>query len=71
MSKPLSLVATLVGILLVVLAIVYWTVPAQSLPAFLPGYEAGAAAVHVKHGIASAVVGVVLIAFGWFSGRRA
>ena len=62
--------AYLLGALLIVVAIVYFTVPAESLPSFFPGHEPGMTRVRLKHGIASGVVGVVLLAVGWFLGRR-
>jgi hypothetical protein len=62
--------AYLLGALLIVIAIVYFTVPAESLPSFFPGHEAGMTRVRLKHGIASGVVGVILLAVGWFLGRR-
>jgi hypothetical protein len=63
-------IAIVLGLVLVVVAIVYFVVPAGSLPAFFPGFEAGSARIHVKHGIASAVAAVVLFGIGWFVGRR-
>jgi hypothetical protein len=66
----MKLVLTLLGVILLVIAAVYFLVPADQLPSFFPGYEAGATRVHVKHGIASGVVGVVLIAAGVFMGRK-
>jgi hypothetical protein len=62
--------AYLLGALLIVVAIVYFVVPAESLPSFFPGHEPGMTRVRLKHGIASGVVGVVLLAVGWFLGRR-
>jgi hypothetical protein len=62
--------AYLLGALLIVVAIVYFVVPAESLPSFFPGHEAGMTRVRLKHGIASGVVGVILLAVGWFLGRR-
>jgi hypothetical protein len=63
-------IAYLLGIVLIVLAVVYLVVPADSLPSFLPGHEAGLARVRTKHGLASGAAGVVLLAVGWFIGRR-
>jgi hypothetical protein len=40
------------------------------LPGFFPGHEAGVTKVHIKHGIASGVFGLVLIGAGMFLGRR-
>jgi hypothetical protein len=62
-------VAIVLGLVLAVIAVVYWVVPAGSLPGFFPGFEAGATRVHVKHGIVAAVAAVVLFAFAWYSGR--
>jgi hypothetical protein len=63
-------VAYLLGIVLIIIAGIYLAVPAESLPSFFPGHEAGLARVRLKHGIASGAVGVVLLAIGWFVGRR-
>jgi hypothetical protein len=62
--------ATILGLILAVVAIVYFVVPAESLPAFFPGFEAGSTRVHVKHGVVSAVGAVVLFGVGWWAGRR-
>jgi hypothetical protein len=62
-------VAILLGLAFAALAIVYWTMPAGSLPGFLPGFEPGSALMHVKHGIAAAVVALLCVAFGWYTGR--
>ena len=61
--------AIVLGLIFAAIAIVYWVVPASSLPAFFPGFEADSPRVHVKHGIASAVVAIVLFAIGWYAGR--
>jgi hypothetical protein len=62
-------IAIVLGLICVALAILYFVVPAGSLPSFLPGYELGSPRVHMKHGIAAAVAAVVLFAIGWFIGR--
>jgi len=38
MNKPLVLIAAILGIVFLVLACVYWFVPAGSLPTFMPGF---------------------------------
>ncbi len=63
-------VAYLLGIILIIIAGIYLAVPADSLPSFFPGHEAGLARVRLKHGIASGAVGVILLLIGWFVGRR-
>ncbi len=65
-SRPVVILATLVGLALIALAFVYWVEPARSLPSWLPGHEAGSSHHHIKHGIASFVVGLALLVFAWF-----
>jgi hypothetical protein len=62
-------VAIILGLAFAAVAIVYWTMPAGSLPGFLPGFEAGSTVVHMKHGIAAAAAAVLCFAFGWYAGR--
>jgi hypothetical protein len=66
----MKLVLTLLGVVLLVVAAVYFLVPADQLPGFFPGHEAGAARVHMKHGIVAGVIGIILIGAGMFMGRR-
>jgi len=58
--------AVVLGVLLVVVAIIYWAEPASSLPGFFPGHEAGSDHHHFKHGIAAFVVALGLFAYAWF-----
>jgi hypothetical protein len=66
----MKLILTLLGVVLLVVAAVYFLVPADQLPGFLPGHEAGVARMHYKHGIVSGVAGLVLLAAGMWAGRR-
>ena len=59
----------ILGLACAAAAIAYWVVPAGSLPGFVPGFEAGSDHIHVKHGIAAAVVAAALLGFAFF--RRA
>jgi hypothetical protein len=63
-------IATLLGVVLLVVAAVYFLLPADQLPGFFPGHEAGVTRVHYKHGIVAGVFGVVLLAAGVWIGRR-
>ncbi len=65
-DRFLALLAALAGLVLIVIAIVYFAEPARSLPGFFPGHQAGSSHHHTKHGIASLAVGLVLLAFAWF-----
>jgi len=67
----ISIVATVLGIVFVILAVYYWMTPAKSLPAFFPGYEASSLTKHFKHGIASLLLGFGCFALAWFqSGKK-
>jgi uncharacterized membrane-anchored protein YitT (DUF2179 family) len=70
MSKPLPLVAALLGVVFLALAVVYFLIPAGSLPSVLPGFEAGSEHIHSKHAIVSLIVALALFAFAWFQRAR-
>jgi hypothetical protein len=65
-----SIVAGLLGIVLIGAAITYFLTPANSLPAFLPGYDPNLATMHYKHGVGALVVGVALLGYVWFASRK-
>jgi hypothetical protein len=66
----MKLILTLLGVVLLVVAAVYFLIPADQLPGFFPGHGAGMTRMHYKHGIVSGVVGVVLLGAGVWMGRR-
>lgn len=63
-------IITIVGVILIVVAAVYFLVPADTLPSFFPGHETGLARIRVKHGLLSGGLGIVLLIISWFAGRR-
>ncbi len=76
MSKHRNLIppAIVLGVLLLVVAVVYFVDPAKSLPSFFPGHDATSS--HVKHAIAALALGAGALVFAWFqtgpkSGRAA
>ncbi len=68
--RKLVVPAVVVGVLLIVVAIVYFVTPEHSLPAFFPGHTSASSAEashhHTKHGIAAVVVALACFAFAWF-----
>jgi len=66
----MKLVLNALGVIFLIVASMYFLVPADQLPGFLPGHEAGVTRMHVKHGVVSGVVGVALIAAGTWMGRK-
>ena len=66
----MKLILTLLGVVLLIVAAVYFVVPADQLPGFFPGHEARVTHTHIKHGILAGILGVVLLAAGVWMGRR-
>jgi hypothetical protein len=68
--RKLALLVAIVGVLLIAVAVVYFTMPAKSLPTFFPGHVSASSAEaghhHSKHGIAALVVALACFAFAWF-----
>jgi uncharacterized membrane protein HdeD (DUF308 family) len=69
-SRKLIVPVVLLGVLLIVVAVIYFVQPAHSLPSFFPGHvsatDAEATHHHTKHGIAALVVALACFAFAWF-----
>jgi hypothetical protein len=63
-------IVLIVGLVLIVIAGIYFMMPADSLPNFFPGHEAGLARIRVKHGLLSGGLGIVLILAAWIMGRK-
>ena len=70
-TKTITSLSVIIGVLFVILAVVYWTVPAGSLPSFMPGFIEASDKVHFKHGLGSLILGLALFAYAWFkSGKK-
>jgi len=70
-NPQMRILAYVLALVCAVAAVIYYTMPADRLPMFMPGYDPTLALPHVKHAIAAAVAAVVLFLIGWFLGRRA
>jgi Na+/H+ antiporter NhaD/arsenite permease-like protein len=68
--RKLLVPAIVLGVVLVVVAIVYFAESAHSLPSFFPGHVSASSSEanhhHTKHGIAALVVALACFAFAWF-----
>jgi flagellar basal body-associated protein FliL len=68
--RKLVIPAIVLGVVLLVVAVVYFVTPEHSLPSFFPGHvssaDAEANSHHTKHGIAALVVALACFAFAWF-----
>ncbi len=58
--------AILAGIVLIVIAVVYFAEPASSLPSFFPGHDANSSHHHTKHGLLALILGLGCFVFAWF-----
>ncbi len=67
MKTVLTWGSVVLGIFFIGLAVYYWRTPAGLLPSYLPGYLAGSAHAHFKHGLASLILGLFLFIVAWFN----
>ena len=65
----MRMLAYLLAIICLIAAVMYFAMPAGSLPTFMPGYMAGSDHIHIKRAAIAAVVAIVLFLIGWFLGR--
>jgi uncharacterized membrane protein YkvA (DUF1232 family) len=66
----MKLILTVLGVLLLSMAGIYFLMPADQLPAFFPGHNDDVMRLHTKHGIAAGVAGLALIAASIWVGRK-
>ena len=63
-------IVIVIGVILIVVAAVYFLVPADALPTFFPGHESGLMRIRAKHGMLSGALGIALLALSWWMGRK-
>ena len=70
-SKSLVIASVVLGIIFILIGIYYFVTPAGSLATFVPGFEVGSTHIHLKHGIASIILGIAVFIYAWFkSGKK-
>jgi uncharacterized membrane protein HdeD (DUF308 family) len=71
-DRLLVTLATLLGVVLVAIGVVYIALNEHNIPSFFPGHvDHPSSHHHVKHGIAAILLGLACFAFAWFrSGPR-
>lgn len=71
-NRRLLMIAGIVaGVVLIVIALVYFISPASSLPVFFPGYNPALASHHWKHGLLALILGVGGFVLAWFNSGSA
>ncbi|HEY4140900.1 MAG TPA: hypothetical protein VGM57_05770 [Pseudolabrys sp.] len=66
----MKMLLIVLGLALIVVAAVYFLMPADQLPSFFPGHDAGLMRIRKTHGMVAAAAGIVSLAAGWWMGRR-
>jgi NADH:ubiquinone oxidoreductase subunit 5 (subunit L)/multisubunit Na+/H+ antiporter MnhA subunit len=68
--RKLVVPAIILGVLMLVVAVIYFVQPEHSLPSFFPGHASESSPEanhhHSKHGIAALVVAIACFIFAWF-----
>jgi hypothetical protein len=65
--RPITAALVALGVVFIVLAVVYFTTAASSLPSFMPGHQAGSSHHHTKHGLVMIALAVLSWIGAWFS----
>lgn len=65
--RLLMIAGIIAGIILVVIAIIYFLNPASGLPSFFPGYSPTLATHHWKHGLLALILGAGGFVLAWFN----
>jgi hypothetical protein len=65
-NRQIAAAAVVIGVVLIVIAIIYWVSTASSLPSFFPGHKTGSSTHHFKHGLAALLLGLACFVLAWF-----
>lgn len=68
--RPIAIAIAVLGVLAAVAAILYFALPAHSLPSLLPGRVAHINGHRNRRGAAAAVVAVVLFGLAWMVAKH-
>jgi uncharacterized protein YacL len=63
----MRIVAYLLAIICIIAAVMYAVMPAESLPTFMPGYQAHSDHIHKTHAVAATIAAIILFLIGWLS----
>ena len=69
MSRLLTVVLVVLGILAVVVGVIYLVEPIHSLPSFFPGHAPRGQGYHHIRGYIAIAVGIILLILAWIAGR--
>jgi len=63
----LAVILGIIALIFIVVAIVYMTTPAGSLPSVIPGHIAGSTGHHPIRAVGSLVIGIIFAVGAWFA----
>ena len=69
MSRLVTVVLVVLGILAVVVGVIYLVEPIHSLPSFFPGHAPRGQGYHHIRGYIAIALGIILLIFAWITGR--
>ena len=69
MSRLVTVVLVVLGILAVVVGVIYLVEPIHSLPSFFPGHAPRGQGHHHIRGYIAIAVGIILLILAWIAGR--
>jgi len=69
MSRLVTVVLVVLGILAVVVGVIYLVEPIHSLPSFFPGHAPRGQGYHHIRGYIAIAVGIILLILAWIAGR--
>jgi amino acid permease len=67
MKKIYSLLLVVCAVLSLIIAVIYFSKTAGSLPHFFPGYSLGSNHKHTKHGIVFIALAIVFVLGAWMA----
>lgn len=70
MKKLVTIIFVLLALIFIAIGIYYFVTPAGSLFHLAPGYLAGSAHKHTKHGLASFIVAIGFVILAWFGSAK-
>jgi hypothetical protein len=65
--RPATWALIALAVVLIIVAVVYFTTTAGNLPSFFPGHQAGSAHKHTKHGLVFLGLAVLALIGAWFT----
>ena len=70
MNKLLTFAGTIAGIVFSYASYLYFSTPVNTLPYFMPGYDAAVTGIYYIHGVVMFVLGIAAFIFASFNSKK-